>query len=67
MSDGDGTIPGAVARVSQTLIGALPPAFVLLLLINVIFLGIVMWFIDDQIQQRTELVEKVIERCLVKP
>jgi len=44
--------------------GSLPPVFLMLLLINMLFLGLVLWFIDDQIQQRTELVEKVIEHCL---
>jgi len=60
------TVTGAVSKLGTALIGAMPPAFTLLLVINVIFLGLVMWFIDDQIHQRTELVEKVIDSCFGK-
>jgi uncharacterized membrane-anchored protein YitT (DUF2179 family) len=56
-------IVGASVKLGQALIGALPPAFLLLCLLNIAFLGIVMWFIDQQIEQRTEIVTKVIEHC----
>jgi len=57
------TITGAATRISQALIGALPPAFLMLLLINAAFLGMVMWFLNFQIDQRTHLVEKIIDHC----
>jgi hypothetical protein len=60
----NGTIPGAVARVSQSLISALPPAFVMLCLTNAIFLAAVLYFIDDQLDQRTKLVQAIVERCI---
>ena len=66
MSEGNGGIAGAASKLGTALIGALPPAFTLLLLINMVFLGLVMWFIDDQIHQRTELVEQVINHCFAK-
>jgi hypothetical protein len=62
-SSGNGTIVGATSRLGQALIGALPPAFVMLCLINVGFLGLVMWFLNGQMEQRTALVTKVFDRC----
>lgn len=55
---------GAVSRLGNALIGALPPAFLLLILLNVAFLTMVMWFLDDQLSQRTKMAEKLFERCM---
>lgn len=67
MSEPDAnTIPGAVSRLGQSLISALPPAFLLLVVINAIFIGMVMWFLDEQISQRTALVEKIVDHCLLR-
>lgn len=60
----NGTILGRVERLSQSLIGALPPAFLMLVLINAIFIGVVLWFLADQMDSRTELAGKIIDRCL---
>lgn len=61
---GNGTVVGAAARLGQSLIGALPPAFLLLVLLNCAFLALVMWFVDTQLKQRTELVGKLVDRCM---
>ena len=58
------TIVGATTRISERLIGALPPAFLLLVLINVAFLGMVMWFLNNQIAERTRLVSQLLDRCM---
>ena len=58
------TIPGLAARLGQSLISALPPAFLLLCLINAVFIGLVLWFLDDQLDQRTKLVGKLVDRCM---
>lgn len=60
----NGTLPGAVSRLGQSLITALPPAFLMLVLINAAFLGMVMWFVNSQLTQRTVLVEKLVDRCM---
>lgn len=64
MSDEPQTLPGLASRLGQSVIGALPPAFLLLCLINVAFLGVVMWFLDDQIAQRTHMAEALFNRCM---
>ena len=58
------TIAGAATALGRSLIGALPPAFLLLCVVNVIFLGLVMWFLADQIDRRTALVSTIITRCM---
>jgi len=57
-------IVGQLARTSEKLISALPPAFLLLVLINVIFLALVMWFLNAQMAQRTTMIEKFADRCM---
>jgi uncharacterized protein (UPF0333 family) len=62
--DGNPTITSTVSKLGQSVIGALPPAFLLLCLINAIFIGVVMWFLDSQLKQRTELVSEVVNKCM---
>lgn len=57
------TITGAATRIGTALIAVLPPAFLVLVGLNVAFLGIVMYFLNFQIDQRTHLVEKIIDHC----
>lgn len=64
MSDEPQTIPGAAARLGQSLISALPPAFVMLCLINAAFIAVVLWFVDDQLDQRTKLVGRLLDHCM---
>jgi len=60
-------IASSVTRLGQSLVSALPPAFILLVLINIVFLGVVMWFLDSETEQRMVLVDKLLERCLSTP
>jgi hypothetical protein len=62
----NGTVAGAAARVSQSLIGALPPAFIMLCLVNAIFIASLLYFIDDQLDTRTKMVQAIVERCMDK-
>jgi hypothetical protein len=58
---------GLAARAidaSRALLGDLPPAFLLLVLLNVAFLGMVLWFLTAQIEQRTAIVGRVIDVCV---
>lgn len=55
---------GRVERLGQSLISALPPPFLLLVAINAAFLGLVMWFLGDQMDSRTALAGKIIDHCL---
>lgn len=56
----------AASRVGTALISALPPAFLGLLMINTVFLGVTYWFLSHEMAQRTEYVGKIIDSCLLE-
>jgi len=58
-----GVVAGAF-DLSNRLVSALPPAFLMLALINAFFIGVVMWFLDSQSKQRSEMAAKLIDRCM---
>ena len=67
MSDpppGDG---GAVVRLSERLIRVLPPAFLLLIVMNCMFLGVIAWVFDHNADARNVMLTKIVERCLLQP
>jgi hypothetical protein len=53
-----------VSRLGQSLITALPAQFLMLCLINAVFIFAVLYFVDDQLDQRTHLVGKLVDRCM---
>jgi hypothetical protein len=59
-----GGAAGAVADISHSLIGALPPAFLMLCVLNAAFLGGTLWFLSNQMEKRTEIVSKMLDRCM---
>ena len=64
MTEQERGVVGAVAGVSERLIASLPTQFLVLVLLNVAFLTVVMWFLSDQLDQRSQLAGKIIDRCL---
>jgi len=54
------TVLGLISRISS----ALPPGFLMLIIINVIFLALVMHFIDDMQYERTSMAMKVLDSCV---
>ena len=55
---------GLLAGVSEKLIRALPPAFLLLVLLNIAFLGSTMWVVQHNADQRNAMLTKIVEGCL---
>ena len=51
--------------VSEKLIKVLPPAFLLLVLMNVAFLGVMAWIFNHNVEVRNEMLTKIIDRCLL--
>jgi len=64
-SNGNGR-HGLIGRISDILISALPPAFLLLVIINIIFLGFVVWFINNNAEQRNALLTEIVRKCLLQ-
>jgi len=58
------TLVGHLARTGDKLIATLPPAFIMLVLINAAFLGMVLWFINNGQDARTQMVDKLLDRCM---
>jgi hypothetical protein len=56
-------VAGAI-DLSKSVVAALPPAFLLLVLINIAFIGFVMWFLEDQLHQRDKMAEQLFDRCM---
>ena len=67
MSDTDRqarTMLDTVNNLGGKLLLTMPGQFLALLVVNVIFLAVTMWFLDSQIETRTELVKSIITRCM---
>jgi len=58
------TITGAVASVSEKLVRALPPAMLVLVLLNVVFLGVSAWTFQHNTDRRADMISKILESCL---
>lgn len=56
---------GLASSVSERLIRVLPPAFLLLIILNCLFLGVVAWIFNHAAETRAELLTKVVEHCLL--
>jgi hypothetical protein len=60
-----GTISQAIRAVSDA-VHALPPAFVILALMNCVFLGALFFYLLEQQSDRTGLLKQVLDSCVVK-
>ena len=54
-----------MVSISEKLIRVLPPAFVALIILNCIFIGVIAWVFDHNAEARNILLTKIVERCLV--
>src|SRR5262245_44751423 len=58
---------GAVIEVGRTLVGTLPPAFLMLCIINVAFLWLVLDFVQHQSDARVQFLTRIVDRCVMAP
>jgi hypothetical protein len=56
-----------LAGIPDKLIRALPPAFLLLALLNIMFMGGLAYSVQHNSEARNALMKTIIERCLDKP
>jgi hypothetical protein len=66
-AEGNGHTPnnGLLVSVSEKLLRVLPPAFIALLLVNILFIGVIAWVFDHNAETRNALLTKIIDRCLL--
>jgi hypothetical protein len=57
---------GLLASVSEKLIRALPPAFLLLVLLNIVFLGVAAWVFQHNTAVRNAMIQRIVESCLTQ-
>lgn len=62
----NGTTTGRLIDASKNVLAAVPPSFLGLLLINLLFLAAVLWFLNNQVEARMALVAKIIDACVIK-
>jgi hypothetical protein len=55
-----------LSTIPEKLIRALPPAFVMLILLNVIFLGVSAWSFQHNTDARTEMLSRILSACIEK-
>lgn len=55
-----------LSRIGQSIINTLPPAFLMLILINIVFLWLVLGFIERQADQRLVLVNRIVDACIAR-
>ena len=66
MADDTPDHAAGVLDLGRRVIASLPPAFIMLVLINAGFIGSVLWFLDNQMEGRTAIVDKIVDRCLTQ-
>jgi hypothetical protein len=57
---------GIVIGVSEKLIRALPPAFLLLIILNVMFMGVLAYSVQHNSEARNQMIQRIIESCLTR-
>jgi hypothetical protein len=55
-----------LAGIPEKLIRALPPAFLLLALLNILFMGALTYAVSHNTSARNDLLKTIIDRCLEK-
>lgn len=53
-----------LAGISEKLIRALPPAFLLLVILNIVFLGMAAYVFQHNTEVRNQMLSKVLDSCL---
>jgi hypothetical protein len=62
----NGGATGRLIDASRSILSIVPPSFLGLCLLNCLFLGAVLLFLNQQVEARMSLVGKIVDACLVK-
>jgi len=57
---------GLLTTISDRLIKVLPPAFLLLIILNCGFLGVFVWISEHNAEARNLMLTKIVDRCLLE-
>jgi hypothetical protein len=57
-------IIGAAESIGKQILSGLPPQFLALVVVNVLFLGGLFWFIDARANHTAEVLNQLLSACL---
>ena len=57
-------IISAVTHVGSQVIAALQPQFLALILVNIMFMGVFIWYIDGRARHSVEIIKTLLDSCL---
>ena len=57
-------IIGAVESVSNKVLAGLPAQFLALVLINVVFMGAFVWYVDARSRHSVDIIQQLLSSCL---
>lgn len=60
----DGGNSGTWASLSEKVVHVLPPAFLMMLLLNLVFMGVVIYVVQHNNEARNMLLTKIMDSCL---
>lgn len=58
------TLAGAAAETANKLIGTLPAQFLVLVLMNTVFILGLLWFLEHQAESRERVIVPILAACL---
>lgn len=61
------TLLQAGARVGETVVRALGPQLLAVVLLNMLFAGLLLWYLDARATHTVMLVDKLLTECLRRP
>jgi hypothetical protein len=53
-----------LAQLGSQIIAALSPPFLMLILLNILFIGILFWFVDARAQHSMAVINQLLHACL---
>ena len=59
-------IAAAAVDMCRQVAGALPASFLFLVILNIVFMGMILWFLNTQVEQRTAIVGRVLDVCVLR-
>ena len=54
----------ALSKLGNTIVEALTPQFLALLLLNCIFIGVLFWFVSGRAEHTTQIINQLMQECL---
>lgn len=65
--NGKSTPTAALSSLSEKIVGALPPTMLLLVILNILFLGVAAYVFQHNTALRNTMIERIIDKCLQQP